>query len=54
MTTFISPKPHEKAAWHAAARRNIAALQAQADARDVAKKHALAFDACQKPATSKS
>jgi hypothetical protein len=36
MTTFISPKPHEKAAWHAAARRSIANLQAQADARNSA------------------
>ncbi len=42
MTTFISPKPHEKATWHAAARRNIAAMRAAVEAQDA--EALLAFD----------
>lgn len=35
MTTFVSPLPHERATWHAAARRIFAAIQADLDAEAV-------------------
>lgn len=42
MIIFVSPLPHEKAAWHAAARRMFAAIRADLDAEAL-----MAFENCQ-------